>query len=413
MCARPAFSAKQMEGEIMTDAILALNAGSSSIKFSLYDTTNGISSHSLLYQGAVDGIGGDPHFLVQDTTGRKLVDEQLKTKATTQPGHEEALGVLLDWVERQETGLTLIAVGHRVVHGGTLFLAPVLVDSQVINQLESLVPLAPLHQPHNLAAIRSIATINPNVPQVACFDTAFHCTQPPIAQAFALPRDLTDQGIKRYGFHGLSYEYIASVLPDYVDYRADGRVIVAHLGNGASMCALQGRKSLATTMGFTALDGLPMGTRCGSIDPGVILYLLSELHMDAPGITDLLYHRSGLLGVSGQSSDMRELLTSNSPRAAEAVDLFVYHIQRELGSLAAALGGLDVLVFTAGIGEHAAPIRARVCQDLQWLGVQVDETANRSGGPKISSDSSAVSVWVIPTDEDLMIARHTSNVIHR
>ena len=397
----------------MTDAILALNAGSSSIKFSLFDTTNGISSHSLLYQGAVDGIGGNPHFLVQDTAGQRLVDEQLKTKTTTQPGHKEALGVLLDWVERQETGLTLIAVGHRVVHGGTLFLAPVLVDSQVINQLESLVPLAPLHQPHNLAAIRSIATINPNVPQVACFDTAFHCTQPPIAQAFALPRDLTDQGIKRYGFHGLSYEYIASVLPDYVDYRADGRVIVAHLGNGASMCALQGRKSLATTMSFTALDGLPMGTRCGSIDPGVILYLLSELHMDAPGITDLLYHRSGLLGVSGQSSDMRELLTSNSPRAAEAVDLFVYHIQRELGSLAAALGGLDVLVFTAGIGEHAAPIRARVCQDLQWLGVQFDETANRSGGPKISSDSSAVSVWVIPTDEDLMIARHTSNVIHR
>ena len=397
----------------MTDAILALNAGSSSIKFSLFDTTNGISSHSLLYQGAVDGIGGNPHFLVQDTTGQRLVDEQFKTKATTQPGHKEALGVLLDWVERQETGLTLIAVGHRVVHGGTLFLAPVLVDSQVINQLESLVPLAPLHQPHNLAAIRSIATINPNVPQIACFDTAFHRTQPPIAQAFALPRDLTDQGIKRYGFHGLSYEYIASVLPDYVDYRADGRVIVAHLGNGASMCALQGRKSLATTMSFTALDGLPMGTRCGSIDPGVILYLLSELHMDAPGITDLLYHRSGLLGVSGQSSDMRELLTSNSPRAAEAIDLFVYHIQRELGSLAAALGGLDVLVFTAGIGEHAAPIRARVCQDLQWLGLQFDETANRSGGPKISSDSSAVSVWVIPTDEDLMIARHTSNVIHR
>jgi acetate kinase len=379
----------------------------------LFDTANGISSHSLLYQGAVDGIGGNPHFLVQDTTGQRLVDEQLKTKATTQPGHKEALGVLLDWVERQETGLTLIAVGHRVVHGGTLFLAPVLVDSQVINQLESLVPLAPLHQPHNLAAIRSIATINPNIPQIACFDTAFHRTQPPIAQAFALPRDLTDQGIKRYGFHGLSYEYIASVLPDYVDYRADGRVIVAHLGNGASMCALQGRKSLATTMGFTALDGLPMGTRCGSIDPGVILYLLSELHMDAPVITDLLYHRSGLLGVSGQSSDMRELLTSNSPRAAEAIDLFVYHIQRELGSLAAALGGLDVLVFTAGIGEHAAPIRARVCQDLQWLGVQFDETANRSGGPKISSDSSAVSVWVIPTDEDLMIARHTSNVIHR
>jgi acetate kinase len=279
--------------------------------------------------------------------------------------------------------------------------------------LEQLVPLAPLHQPHNLAAIRSIVSIKPDVPQVACFDTAFHCSQPPVAQAFALPRDLTDQGIKRYGFHGLSYEYISSVLPDYVGSRADGRVIVAHLGNGASMCAIQNRKSLATTMGFTALDGLPMGTRCGSIDPGVILYLLSELHMDAPGITDLLYYRSGLLGVSGLSSDMRELLTSDSPRAAEAIDLFVYHIQRELGSLAAALGGLDVLVFTAGIGEHAAPIRARVCQDLQWLGVQFDETANRSGGPKISNDNSAVSVWVIPTDEDLMIARHTSNVINR
>lgn len=397
----------------MTEAILALNAGSSSIKFSLFGIAQGRDNLPLLFQGEVDGIGSEPHFLVHDTTGQKLVDEQLKTGATAMAGHKEALSVLLDWIEHHETGLTLIAVGHRVVHGGTLFSAPVLVDSQVINQLESLVPLAPLHQPHNLAAIRSIASIKPGVPQIACFDTAFHRTQPPVAQAFALPRDVTDQGIKRYGFHGLSYEYIASVLPDYVGSRADGRVIVAHLGNGASMCALQGRKSLATTMGFTALDGLPMGTRCGAIDPGVILYLLSELHMDAPGITDLLYHRSGLLGVSGQSSDMRELLTSDSPRAAEAIDLFVYHIQRELGSLAAAIGGLDVLVFTAGIGEHAAPIRARVCQDLQWLGVQFDETANSSGGPKISRDNSVVSVWVIPTDEDLMIAHHTRNIIHR
>ena len=396
-----------------TEAILALNAGSSSIKFSLFDASNGKDTFPLLYQGGVDGIDSEPHFLVHDITGQRLADEQLETKATAVPGHKEALEVLLDWIERLETELTLIAVGHRVVHGGTLFSAPVLIDSQVINQLESLVPLAPLHQPHNLAAIRSIAAIKPGVPQIACFDTAFHRTQPPVAQNFALPYDLTVQGIKRYGFHGLSYEYIASVLPDYVDSRADGRVIVAHLGNGASMCAMQGRKSLATTMGFTALDGLPMGTRCGSIDPGVILYLLTELHMDAPGITDLLYHRSGLLGVSGQSSDMRELLTSNSPRAAEAIDLFVYHIQREVGSLAAALGGLDILVFTAGIGERAAPIRAKVCQNLQWLGVQFDLTANRSGGPKISSDNSAVSVWVIPTDEDLMIARHTSNVIYR
>jgi acetate kinase len=402
-----------MEDKMMTEAILALNAGSSSIKFSLFDASIGKDTFPLLYQGGVDGIGSDPHFLVQDITGQRIVDEQLKAKATVLPGHREALEVLLDWIERLETEQTLIAVGHRVVHGGTLFSAPVLVDSQVINKLESLVPLAPLHQPHNLAAIRSIAAIKPDVPQVACFDTAFHRTQPPVAQTFALPYDLTDQGIKRYGFHGLSYEYIATVLPDYVDNKADGRVIVAHLGNGASMCAMQGRKSLATTMGFTALDGLPMGTRCGSIDPGVILYLLSELHMDAPGITDLLYHRSGLLGVSGQSSDMRELLTSNSPHSAEAIDLFVYHIQREAGSLAAALGGLDILVFTAGIGEHAAPIRAKVCQNLQWLGVQFDETANRSGGPKISSDNSAVSVWVIPTDEDLMIARHTSHLIYR
>jgi acetate kinase len=395
----------------MTDAILALNAGSSSIKFSLFVTTNGISSLSLLYQGEVEGIGSDPHFLVHNTTGQRLVDKRLKAGAAGVLTHKEALGVLLDWIERNETGLTLIVVGHRVVHGGTYFSAPVLVDSSVINQLESLVPLAPLHQPHNLAAIRFIASIKPDIPQVACFDTAFHRTQPLVAQAFALPRDVTDQGIKRYGFHGLSYEYIASVLPDYVGVRAERRVVVAHLGNGASMCALQGRKSLATTMGFTALDGLPMGTRCGTTDPGVILYLLSELHMDVTSITDLLYHRSGLLGVSGLSSDMRELLASDSPLAAEAIDLFVYHIRRELGSLVAALGGLDVLVFTAGIGEHAPSIRARVCQDAQWLGVQLDERANLSGGPKISTDDSAVSVWVIPTDEDLMIARHSSNVI--
>ena len=256
----------------MTDTILALNAGSSSIKFSLFVTTNGISSLSLLYQGEVEGIGSDPHFLVHDTNGQRLVDKRPKAEAAGVFTHQEALGVLLDWIESNETGLTLIAVGHRVVHGGTYFSAPVLVDSSVINKLESLVPLAPLHQPHNLAAIRSIASIKPDIPQVACFDTAFHRTQPPVAQAFALPRDVTDQDIKRYGFHGLSYEYISSVLPNFVGDRAERRIIVAHLGNGASMCALQGNKSLATTMGFTPLDGLPMGTRCGAIDPGVILY---------------------------------------------------------------------------------------------------------------------------------------------
>jgi acetate kinase len=395
----------------MSDVILALNAGSSSIKFSLFVTTGSIDALSLVYQGAVEGLGSEPRFLVSDTTGQRLVDDQLT--ATTAPtlGHEEALGVLLEWIEHHEAGLTLVAVGHRVVHGGTLFVAPVLVDSTVITQLEQLVALAPLHQPHNLAAMRAIAGMKPTVPQVACFDTAFHRTQPPVAQAFALPRDVTALGVKRYGFHGLSYEYIASVLPHYAGARADGRVVVAHLGNGASMCAMQGRQSRATTMGFTALDGLPMGTRCGALDPGVLLYLLSRQHMDLSTVTELLYHRSGLLGVSGESSDMRDLLTSATPSAGEAVDLFVYRIGRELGSLVAALGGLDVLVFTAGIGEHATSIRARVCQDAQWLGVRLDTEANRAGGPKISSENSGVSVWVISTDEDLMIARHTNALI--
>jgi len=404
----------------MSDVILALNAGSSSIKFSLFVTTGRVDALSLVYQGEIEGIGSEPRFLVSDITGQRLVDEQLTAKAATTLSYEEALGALLEWIDHHEKGLTLIAVGHRVVHGGTLFLAPVLVDPVVINQLEQLVPLAPLHQPHNLAAMRSIARMKPDVPQVACFDTAFHCTQPPVARAFALPRDVTDLGtlsggevIKRYGFHGLSYEYIASVLPNYAGAIADGRVVVAHLGNGASMCAMQGRKSRATTMGFTALDGLPMGTRCGAIDPGVLLYLVSEQHMDMPAVTDLLYHRSGLLGVSGLSSDMRELLASDVPSAVEAIDLFVYRIGRELGSLAAALGGLDMLVFTAGIGEHADRIRARVCQDAQWLGVRLDNEANRVGGPKISTDNSSVSVWVIPTDEDMMIARHTNDLIRQ
>lgn len=393
----------------MTEMLLALNAGSSSLKFSLFAANHEVAALSLLYQGEIEGIGSEPHFLVSTATEELQMDEQLAATLS----HEEALSILLEWIERHEAGLTLIAVGHRVVHGGTLFTAPVLVDAVVLNQLERLIPLAPLHQPHNLAAIRSLATIKSDLPQVACFDTAFHSTQPPVAQAFALPHEVTAPGVKRYGFHGLSYEYIAHVLPDVVGAQADGRVIVAHLGNGASMCAMRGRRSWATTMGFTALDGLPMGTRCGAIDPGVVLYLLSEQQMTLSTVTDLLYHRSGLLGVSGVSSDMRELLASASPRAAQAIDLFVYRIGRELGSLVATLGGLDVLVFTGGIGEHAALIRARVCQDAQWLGVQLDEVANHANGPKISADGSSVAVWVIPTDEDLMIARHTNDVIRK
>src|SRR4029453_19305570 len=277
-----------------------------------------------------------------------------------------------------------------------------------MRELEALVPLAPLHQPHNLEAIKALAKRRPALPEGACFDTAFHTTQPAVAQAIALPRSLGEAGIKRYGFHGLSYEYIASVLPEHLgEEGADGRVVVAHLGAGASMCAMRGRRSMATTMGFTALEGLVMGTRTGAIDPGVILYLMTERGMSASDITELLYKKSGLLGLSGLSSDVRNLLASDSPHAAWALDVFVYRVGRELGSLAAALGGLDALVFTAGIGEHAVPIRARICRDAAWLGVQIDDEANQRGDPCISAPGSRATAWVIPTDEELMIARHT------
>ncbi len=301
----------------------------------------------------------------------------------------------------------MIAAGHRVVHGGPLYNRPVVIDESVIAELRRLIPLAPLHQPHHLAAIAALSKLHPTLPQFACFDTSFHHTQPEVAAAFALPRNLTEEGIRRYGFHGLSYEYIASVLPDFLGTAgAQARVAVAHLGNGASICAMRGRKSIATTMGFTALDGLPMGERCGNLDPGVVLYLMEEKGMTAQAIGDLLYHRSGLLGVSGISNDMRTLLTSALPHAKEAVDLFVYRICRELGSLAAALGGLDALIFTAGIGEHAGEIRRRVCEQTAWLGFELDEAANMAGGPRITRLGAMTSAWVIPTDEDLMIARH-------
>jgi acetate kinase len=298
-----------------------------------------------------------------------------------------------------------------VVHGGLAYAKPVLIDDKVLAAIEELVPLAPLHQPHNIAAIRAVSAIAPKVPQVACFDTAFHRRAPPLAQEFALPRALTAKGVRRYGFHGLSYEYIMSVMPRVAPDCASGKLIVAHLGNGASMCAIAAGRSIATTMGMTALDGLPMGTRSGALDPGVILYLLQHEGMDAKAVEHLIYEHSGLLGVSGLSSDMRTLLASDLPAAKEAVDLFVYRIGRELGSLAAALGGLDALVFTAGIGEHAVEIRARVCKDAAWIGVSLDDKANEAGGPCISRPASKVSAWVIPTDENLMIARHTRQVL--
>jgi acetate kinase len=344
------------------------------------------------------------HFKAKDSAGVSLVDEYLAEGTT----HEDALAALMLWLEGHFQDHRLVAAGHRVVHGGSLYTAPVRIDASVIGELRRLIPLAPLHQPHNLAAIAALSKLHPALPQIACFDTAFHHTQPEIATAFALPRRLTAEGIRRYGFHGLSYEYIANVLPDILGpAEADGRVVVAHLGSGASMCAMHRRKSVATTMGFTALDGLPMGSRCGNLDPGVILYLIQEKGMTAQAVSDLLYHSSGLLGVSGVSDDMRTLLASADPHAADAVALFVYRISRELGSLAAALGGLDALVFTAGIGEHAPEIRRRVCEQAVWLGVHFDEAANAVGGPKITIADSRASAWVIPTDEDLMIARHT------
>ena len=391
----------------MTDVILVLNAGSSSIKFSMFVVAGPDQRLALRYRGQIEGIGSNPYFVVTDPGGGHVVDQRIAGGSVAGGGHESALSVLGTWITAHTDQLRMVAVGHRVVHGGDQFTAPVVIDSTIVDQLDKLTPLAPLHQPHNLAAIRAVARIDPELPQVACFDTAFHRTQAPVAQAFALPRELSATGVKRYGFHGLSYEYIASVLPGIAGNVAHGRVVVAHLGNGCSMCAMRDGKSVATTMGFTALEGLPMGTRSGAIDPGVVLYLLTERGMSVDAVTDLLYHRSGLLGVSGISNDMRTLLSSGSPEAAEAVDLFVYRIGRELGSLAAALGGIDALVFTGGIGEHAALVRSRVCDNGAWLGIRLDPAANMHGGPKVTTADSPVSAWAIATNEELMIARHT------
>ena len=392
----------------MSNAILVLNAGSSSLKFSVF-LNRAAAAPQLALRGQIEGILTKPSFSARDASGATLADGDLG--AVTQPGYQGAAGFLLDWLEQRLGGKRLVAAGHRVVHGGLAFSEPVRVSAAVLDALDRLVPLAPLHQPHNIAAIRAVAARAPELAQVACFDTAFHTAQPPLAQTFALPRRLTEAGIRRYGFHGLSYEYIAHMLPSIDMRAASGRTVVAHLGNGASMCALLAGKSAASTMGFTPLDGLPMGTRCGAIDPGVLLHLLDHHGMDARGLEQLLYHESGLLGVSGISSDMRALLASRDAHAAEAVDLFVYRIARELGSLAAALGGLDALVFTAGIGENAPLIRARVCRAAAWLGIELDESANAGGGPCISRAGSRASAWVLPTNEELMIALHTRAVL--
>lgn len=393
----------------MADLILVLNAGSSSIKFRAYDAQR--PELPLVLRGALDGLYTSPRFHARDGLGGEIGRGRWDDDARF--GHAEALDFLAEFLRDHAGGHTLLAVGHRVVHGGRTFTGPVRVTPAVITELSALRPLAPLHQPHNLKPIEILLERRPALPQVACFDTAFHVTQDELAQAFALPQEITDLGVRRYGFHGLSYEYIASVLPQIDPRAAQGATVVAHLGNGSSMCAMAAVRSVASTMGFTAVDGLPMGTRSGSLDPGVILFLMDELKLDVRAVEDLLYRKSGLLGVSGISSDMRDLLASDVPRARLAVALYTYRIGRELGSLAAALQGLDALVFTAGVGENAAYIRQQVCQQAAWLGVALDIEANARGEPLLSSASSRVAVRVIPTDEELMIARHTRAVAFR
>jgi acetate kinase len=389
------------------DAIAVLNAGSSSIKFSLF-TASG-NELELVARGQAEGLFTSPRFVARDAQGRDLAERSWGTGVRL--GHDGALDHLVAFLRTDFAQHRLVAVGHRVVHGGLAYSAPVRVDATVLAALEKFVPLAPLHQPHNLAPIRALLERAPALPQVACFDTAFHHGQPAVAQAFALPKSITDRGVRRYGFHGLSYEYIAQALPQYDASAAAGRTVVLHLGNGASMCAMRSARSVASTMGFTAVDGLPMGTRCGNLDPGVMLYLMDEIRMDARAIEKLIYQQSGLLGVSGISSDMRTLEGSADPAAKAAIDLFVYRIGRELGSLAAALGGLDAIVFTAGIGENSHSLRARVCAEAAWLGVELDAAANERGDPCIGTAASRVRAWVIPTNEELMIARHTQHVI--
>lgn len=394
----------------MDDFLLVLNAGSSSIKFSVFCVDQLVPQ--VVIRGQVDGIGSKPFFTAKNQHHKVIAELFLEGKSID---HHQALDFLLTWLDAHSANGKLIAVGHRVVHGGVSVTAPQRIDEKLIQLLESLTVLAPLHQPHNIAGIRAIAHTRPDILQVACFDTSFHTSCTDLSKRFGLPEKLFQEGIRRYGFHGLSYEYIASVMRTKTPDIADKKVIIAHLGNGCSMCAMDGGKSVDTSMGFSALDGLMMGTRCGSLDPGVLLYLVREKQMDVDQLENLLYKESGLLGMSGISNDMRELLVSTQPQAQIAVDFFVYRIGRELGSLVAALGGLDALVFTAGIGENSAPIRRRVCHDAKWLGIEFDADNNEKNSHSLSCLSlpeSSVSVLVIPTDEELMIAQHTLKLIH-
>jgi len=389
----------------MKKAVLVFNSGSSSVKFSVFALNE--DSLDVIIEGQIDGVVGDTKLIGKDAYGKVIEEKDLSDCES----FSSLFTNLLEWIESHDNGAKIVAAGHRVVHGGKKFSAPVLVTEEIIDELEDLTPLAPLHQPYNVEPIKTLMQLYPNLPQVACFDTAFHRTQDKLAEMYPLPRDLIDEGIIRYGFHGLSYEYISKVLPQISPDKALGRTVVAHLGNGASMCGMIGCESTATTMGFTALEGLMMGTRCGAIDPGVILYLLEVKNMSIAEVNHILYKESGLKGVSGIGNDMRDLLASDDPNAKEAIDLFAYRVNRELGSLSQAIGGLDLLVFTAGIGESCSEIRELVCKRAAWLGIELDEDANNQNSTCITKPNSKVKVMVVPTNEELMIATHIAETV--
>ena len=396
-----------MDSSTPADVVLVLNAGSSSLKFAMYASTGALAWRALA-RGQIEGIGTTPQMIVKAADGSLLPVPAL---ASSVVDGRAALAFLVAWMNEAFAGARIVGVGHRVVHGGPDHSRPVVVTPAILDELRKLEPLAPLHQPYNLGAIDAVAQRLPGVPQVACFDTSFHRGQPAVAELVPLPADLRKGGLQRYGFHGLSYEYIASVLPDIAPAVASGRVIVAHLGSGASLCALRDRRSVDSSLGFTALDGLCMGTRPGALDPGVVLYLFQGLGMSAQEVETVLYKRSGLLGISGISNDMRDLLASDAASARLAIDYFVYRAAREIGAMAAVLGGLDAIVFTAGIGEHSAEVRRRICEASAWLGLQLDRAANDAHATCISAPGSKVSAWMIPTNEELMIARHTGRLL--
>lgn len=394
----------------MSDIIPVLNAGSSSLKFSIFEIVDE-QSLALRITGQIEGLGRSPRFVAKNEKGDLLEDRHWENAGSID--HQFLFGYLVGWATGQIRNSEVRGVGHRVVHGGLEFDAPVVIDDRVVETLEGLCPLAPLHLPYNLSYIKTARVMNPQTPQVACFDTAFHRDHPKMADLFALPREYYEEGIRRYGFHGLSYEYMARILPEVAAEIASGRVIVGHFGSGVSMCALENGCSIDSTMGFTALDGLVMGTRSGALDAGVVLHLIREKNMTAADVEKLLYGKCGLLGLSGISNDMRDLESSSDPNAKESIDFFVYRASQGLGAMAAAMGGVDGIVFTAGIGENSAAIRAAICRAARWMGVELDEAANEAGGPRISTADSAVSAWVIPTDEEKMMALHTLDLVSK